>query len=95
MWVLTYCRRNHNNGLTYGKQHANIQPTTVQKSKDKDVELTITNDINDILMHQEALYNITNISVEPLIIKPWMSSTTTDFDGLRHLIALKISESET
>jgi hypothetical protein len=46
-------------------------------------------------MQQETLYNITNISVQPLIIKPCMSSTTADFDGLRHLIALKISESET
>lgn len=37
----------------------------------------------------------TNISIKPLIIKPGMSSISTDLDGLKRLIALKISESET
>jgi hypothetical protein len=36
----------------------------------------------------------TNISVQPLIIKPEMSSTPTYLDGLRRLIALK-TESDT
>jgi hypothetical protein len=36
-----------------------------------------------------------NISVKSLIIKSGMSSTPTDFDGLRRLIILKTSESET
>jgi hypothetical protein len=37
----------------------------------------------------------TNMSVHHLIIKPELSSTPTHIDGLRHLIALNISESET
>jgi hypothetical protein len=37
----------------------------------------------------------TNISVQPLIMNPGISSTPTDLDGLRRLMALIISESET
>jgi hypothetical protein len=37
----------------------------------------------------------TNISVQPLTIKPGMSLVPTDLDGLRRLIALNTSESET
>jgi hypothetical protein len=37
----------------------------------------------------------TNISVQPLIMNPGMSSSPTDLDGLRRLMALIKSESET
>jgi hypothetical protein len=29
MWVLTYCRHNHNNVITHGKQHDNTQAARV------------------------------------------------------------------
>jgi hypothetical protein len=32
-------KHNHNNGLTYRKQHANTQAATVYKSKERDNEL--------------------------------------------------------
>jgi hypothetical protein len=37
----------------------------------------------------------TNISVQPLIMNPGTSSSPTDFDGLRRLMALITSESLT
>jgi hypothetical protein len=40
------------------------------------------------------LRTVTNISVQPSIIKPGMSSTPTDLHDLRRLIALKTSKSE-
>jgi hypothetical protein len=36
----------------------------------------------------------TNMSVHPLMTNPGISSTPTDLDGLKHLVALRTSESE-
>jgi hypothetical protein len=37
----------------------------------------------------------TNITMQPLMMNPGISSSPTDLDGLRHLIALITSESVT
>jgi hypothetical protein len=49
----------------------------------------------DKLRLKKSLRICTNISVQPLIMNPGMSSTPRDLDGRRRLMALIISDSET
>jgi hypothetical protein len=55
----------------------------------------VGNYYRDKLRLKICLRTGSNVSVQPLIIKPGMSSTPTDLDDLMCLIALKTSESQT